>query len=146
MLLSFNRMLLMATVATLILKGVIPSILSITITADPLATTLALNTTQSNTKVATVQEKSNSSSGYKITIDSTYNGKLVRAGGTEYVAYTMTYGGQNVDLTTNYEITNLASAAVSNNKDIKISYTGIPEDQLVAGSYGDTVTFTISAN
>ncbi len=72
-----------ATTATLLLKGTVPQVLSIAVTAEPVASNLPLATTQSNTKVASVNERSNSNTGYKVTISSANQGKLVRSGGSQ---------------------------------------------------------------
>jgi spore coat protein U-like protein len=43
-------------------------------------------------------------------------------------------------------IENPEVAAVTKNREVTISYTGVAQEQMVAGDYGDTITFTISAN
>lgn len=135
-----------ATSANLILKGHVPVILQIAVTPETLALTLPLDTTQLNTKIAEVTEKSNSNSGYKVSIASQNSGKLVRNGGTEFVAYTMTYNDVAVDLVLGDEIVESSSTPANTTKDVKISYTGVPNVELVAGNYKDVVTFTIEAN
>jgi hypothetical protein len=131
---------------TLLLRGNVPSLLSIEVTAESNATALDLSTSQTNLKVATVQEKSNSNQGYNVTITSANSGNLVRSGGSENFAYTMTYNGAAVNLGTGSTFNNAAAAAVAVNKDVNISYTGIDFDDLVAGDYEDTITFTMASN
>lgn len=135
-----------ATSATLLIKGNVPDIMSIQITPEVVASNLPLNQTQTNTKLAMVQEKSNSSTGYKVTIGSANNGKLVRSNGTEEFPYTLSYNSQPLDLNGPVMIENPEVAAVTKNREVTISYTGVAEEQMVAGDYGDTITFTISAN
>lgn len=135
-----------ATSASLLLKGNVPEILSIGVTAETIAANLPLNVTQTNTKVATVQEKSNSKTGYKVTITSANQGKLVRNTGTEQFPYSLAYNNQALNLASPVVITNTAAAAVTANKNVTISYTGVAHDLMVAGDYVDTVTFTIAAN
>lgn len=135
-----------ATSATLLLKGHVPQILEISIIPETLATTLPLNTTQLNTKIAEVTEKSNSSTGYKVSIASQNSGKLVRNGGTEFVTYNITYDNVTVDLVLGDEFVQSSNTPANITKDVKISYTGVPHDTLIAGNYKDTVTFTIVAN
>lgn len=135
-----------ATTGSLILRGNVPDILSIEVTAEPVATTLDLSTDQTDLKVATVQEKSNSETGYTVSISSANDGVLLRAGGAESINYTMKYNGAIVDLSGVQTFSNPAAAAVTVNKDVTISYVGQSYDDLVAGDYEDTVTFSISAN
>lgn len=134
------------TSATLILKGQVAQVLKITLVEETLARNLPLSTTQTNSKVATVTETSNSASGYKVTLSSTNNGKLTRVNGTEKFPYTLSYGSQTgMDLTTPQSISNPA-LALARTQDVKISYQGVPAEQMTAGDYTDTVTFTIAAN
>lgn len=140
--LSFSS--LAATTATLLLKGTINPIVSVQVTPEPIATTLDLTTTQASTKVATVQEKSNASSGYKVTISSLNQGILKND--QHSMIYTMSYGGQVLNLASPITQTNNATNAGAVNKNVTISYTGIPADQLMAGDYTDTITFTIAPN
>lgn len=135
-----------ATTGSLILRGNVPDILSIEVNAEAIATTLDLSTTQTDLKVATVQEKSNSETGYTVSISSANNGALVRSGGSESISYTMSYDGASVDLSGVDTFNNAAAAAVTVNKDVEISYVGQSFDDLVAGDYEDTVTFSIAAN
>lgn len=135
-----------ATTGSLILRGNVPDILSIEVTAEAIATTLDLSTTQADLKVATVQEKSNSETGYTVSISSANDGSLVRSGGSESITYTMKYNGVAVDLSGVDTFNNAAAAAVTVNKDVTISYVGQDFDDLVAGDYEDTVTFSIAAN
>lgn len=135
-----------ATSGTLYIKGNVPEIMSISVTPENLATNLPLGQTQTNVKLAMVQEKSNSQTGYKVTIGSANNGKLVRDSGTEEFPYTLSYASQPLNLASPVVITNAGASAVTRNREVTISYTGVAEDQLVAGDYSDTITFTISAN
>lgn len=135
-----------ATSATLLLRGNVPEIMSIQVTPETLATNLPLSQTQTNALVAVVQEKSNSNTGYKVTIGSANNGKLVRVNGTEQFPYSLSYNSQSLNLASPVVISNPVAAAVTNNRNVAISYTGVVEEQMVAGDYSDTITFTISAN
>ncbi len=132
-----------ATQATLQLKGTIAQALDISIVAEPLATSLNLTANASSLKVATLNEKSNSNTGYKVTVSSLNNGKLKN--GTFLFSYTLGYNSQQLNLASPQTQT-YAVAAHNVNKDVTISYTGIAQESLVAGDYTDTVTFTIAAN
>lgn len=134
-----------ATSGTLLLKGTIAPLLSIAVTPEAIASTLDLTASPSNLKVASVQEKSNSNTGYKVTISSSNLGVL-KNGSDDSVTYTLSYDDVAINLAAPVVQTHSAAAAVTVNKDVKISYTGRPQDELVAGDYTDTLTFTIAAN
>ena len=136
-----------STQAVLNLKGNVPNILSIQITPETLALNLPLQTTQNNTKVAVVREMSNSSTGFRITATSSNQGKLKHANGNTF-DYSLFYQGQALNLQNGSPspIITTGQNAVSRNRDVTISYTGIPAEQLVAGDYVDQVTFTIAVN
>jgi predicted SPOUT superfamily RNA methylase MTH1 len=137
-----------ATTGTLLLQGVVAQKISLTVTSQAVASTLDLSTTQTDLNVASVNEKSNSKTGYKVTITSSNLSKLKRADGAEVVAYTMKYGGATVDLSlaAGATIANNAASSINVNKSVAISYTGATAESMVEGTYADTVTFTIAAN
>ncbi len=136
-----------ATTGTLLLQGVITKKLSIEVNPATVASSLDLTTTQTDLTVASVREKSNSNTGYKVNIKSANLGKLKRSSGSEVINYSLKYGSTVADLsTTAGQTINNAGASVTNDlKDVKISYTGTPEESLVEGTYSDTVTFEISS-
>lgn len=137
-----------ATSDNLKLKGKVPKKLSILVTPDPIALNLDLEASPTALLVASVNEKSNSSSGYKITADSLNDGKLVNQDDTtQSVTYSMTYDGNAVNLATVSDVKTVSAPGVyDDNSDVKIAYTGAPHESRVEGSYTDTITFTISAN
>lgn len=134
-----------ATNATLFLKGTIPSILSIAVTAETVATSLPLTTSQTATKIATVTERSNNLNGYSVNIVSANLGKLV-LNPANYIPYSLTYNNLAVNLSgaTGQTFSNSFVSAAAVDKDVKITYTGV--SNAVAGDYSDTLTFTITAN
>jgi hypothetical protein len=135
-----------ATSGTLNLTGTVDEVVSIEVTAESVASNLDLESDQTDLKVATVEENSNSSTGYTVSIDSANSGTLVRTGGSETFSYSMEYDGDTVDLTSTDTFSNSSAASVSVNKDVTISYTGEDASSMVAGDYEDTVTFSIAAN
>lgn len=136
-----------ATTGTLLLKGTVPRIVNITVTPETIAANLPLDTTQSNTKVATVNEQSNSNTGYKVTIASANAGKLVHSTvSSSSIAYTIRYNNQSMNLSGQQQVTYSSAASVNANRNVEISYTGVPHENLIEGTYQDTVTFTIAAN
>jgi hypothetical protein len=137
-----------ATTGTLLLQGIVPQKMSIVVTADTVASALDLSTSQTNLVVASVNEKSNSKTGYKVTITSANLSALKRTDGPEVFSYTMKYNGAAVALTSiaGTTLTNSTAASVNVNKSVSISYTGVDNESMVEGTYSDTVTFSIAAN
>ena len=141
-----------ATIGNITLTGLIPANRSISVSPQGSYSNLDLvgNTTNSNYLIANVQEKSNALTGYKVTLSSLNSGKLMRAGSvTEFLAYTATYNGAAVTLSsTAVIVTNVTSqtSVVNTTKPLRITYTAFsdPSDVLEA-TYSDTLTFTISA-
>lgn len=136
-----------ATSGTLLLKGTVPRSLAIVVTPETIAANLPLNVTQSNTKVAVVNEKSNSNTGYKVSVASANAGKLVhQTVATSSVNYTLRYNSNSVNLVSGQTFTYATGGLANVNRNVDISYTGVPHESLVEGQYSDTVTFTIAAN
>ena len=137
-----------ATTGSLLLQGVVAQKISLVVSAQAAASTLDLTTSQADLSVASVNEKSNSKTGYKITITSANLGNLKRTDGADVFSYSMKYDGSAVSLSTvaGTTITNSAASAVNSNKAVTISYTGVAEESMVEGTYADTVTFSIAAN
>ena len=134
-----------ATSGTLILTGIIPKKVEITVTSKPAASNLDLETTQTNLSVGTLTGKSNVVAGYKISVSSLNSGKLVHTSTpTSFVNYTLRIDTTSVPLSgsgfANY------SAVGNFTKDVNISYTGVDGYVMTDGNYTDTLTFTISAN
>lgn len=137
-----------ATTGTLLLQGLVAQKISVFVTSQAIASTLDLSTSQTDLVVATMNEKSNSKSGYKMTISSVNLSKLKRTDGLEVLSYTMKYNGSAVALSSaaGSTITNSSASSVNINRNVSISYTGISAELMVEGTYADTVTFTIAAN
>ena len=136
------------TSGTLLLQGSVSKQMSMAVTAASAASALDLTTTKSDLSVASVNEKSNSKTGYDITITSLNLSKLKRADGPDVFAYTMKYNGSGVALGTSAgtTIANTTASAVNLNKAVTISYTGVAAESMVEGTYADTVTFSIAAH
>jgi hypothetical protein len=135
-----------ATQATLLLKGVVASVLSISIQHENIASSLNLEQAASNVKVATLTEQSNSPAGYKIKAKSSNSGKLVNTSDVNsFVNYTLTYNGSQIALNSSpTQIYSTGNLKGTYTKDLKISYN--QPTNLTAGNYEDTVQFTIEAN
>jgi hypothetical protein len=137
-----------ATSGILVLQGVVAQKLSIAVTPATAASSLDLSTSQTNLTVASINEKSNSKTGYKVTITSANAGNLKRTDGADVFAYTMKYGGTAVGLTGSGTTfgQSTSTGSVNVNKDLAISYTGIAAESMVEGTYADTLTLNIAAN
>lgn len=137
-----------ATTGTLLLQGTVAQKISLAVTSAPAALVLDLGVSQSDLVVASVNEKSNSKTGYKVTITSANLSQLKRTTGSESLAYTMKYNGSSVSLSSaaGTTISDSAASSVNTDKSVSISYTGVDPELMVEGTYDDTVTFTIAAN
>ncbi|MBB6481041.1 hypothetical protein [Spirochaeta isovalerica] len=131
------------TTGTLTLTGTVDSNMAIVVTpVDGVYNDLDLLNDASNLKVATVTEISNSA--YTVTVSSDNSSEL--AGPSDSLAYTLTYDGASIDLTSGSAVitnTTTVTDADGLDKDLNISYTGNPA--LPSGTYTDTLTFTIAA-
>jgi hypothetical protein len=137
-----------ATSANLMLQGTVAQVQSVEIT--PVAgvhDNLDLSADAVDLKVAHVDEKSNSASGYKIMVESQNKGQL-KNGNLGSVTYTMKYNNAEVELSNGQiEAKNVATGGVhSEQSDVQISYVGQPAAEMVEGSYSDVVTVSIQAN
>jgi hypothetical protein len=134
------------TIDTLGLQATVTETVSIAVTALPGASALDLETTASDLIIASVNEKSNSNTGYKVNVKSTNLGALKRSGGTETFGYSLKLGSTAIDLSTvaGQTINHPSAALADVTNDVKISYTGVSNATMVEGTYVDTVTYTIS--
>ena len=130
------------------LQTIVPKKVAITVTPVTVASALDLSTTQADLKVATVNEQSNSKTGYKVTITSANLGKLKRTDGAEVFSYSLKYGGAAVGLSSagGTVFTNSTAASVNVSKDLAVSYTGVANESMVEGTYADTLTLNIASN
>lgn len=132
---------------TLLLKGKVAKELALTVTPEAGHDSLDLSASPASLKVATVNELSNSNSGYKIDLKSA-NGGTLNNGSLDSLAYEVSYdGGAFLSLTTaDQGVKSQATAGVYNyDSDVAVKYTGKPAATMVQGTYKDTLTFTISA-
>lgn len=135
-----------ATTGTLLLKSTVSKIHSLEVNPTTLASTLPLNVTQNNSEVATVKIKSNSNTGFKITISSANQGKLIhQANQSSVMPYSITYDSNAVNLVSGTVLNFPGNNPNARNDKVRISYTGVPHANLQQGDYTDTVTFTISS-
>jgi hypothetical protein len=148
LLISFTAPMAFAEQGTLLLRGEVLEVLSIDVVAEAGATTLDLSASPTNLKVATVEEGSNSKTGYKINMSSAGNGFL-KNGTLDSLAYEINYGafGFITPTTAGTDVkTQLVGGVYGVFTDVNIKYTGKPAVEMTEGIYEDTLTFTISAN
>ena len=125
--------------ATLFLSGTVGNYVSITVTPNASATSLALAAGQSSPlQVATVTETSNTS--YSVTADSA-NG-FSFTDGTDNLSYTLYYDGSPVASSGDTVATGSSASGVS--RPVSVTFPAAPTNA-TTGTYTDTVTFTISA-
>lgn len=137
-----------ATTGSIILQGVVAPVVAVTVTGQGTYNALNLATTQTNLLVANVQEQSNDTLGYKVTVASANAGQL-KNGTLGQVTYTAQYNAVTFTLSaTPVQVTNQAAqtTVVNATKPLTISYTGTPAVSIMSGTYTDTLTFTITAN
>jgi len=144
-----------ATSGNLTLTGTVAQNLSITVTPAAVASALDLTTAQNNLAVATITEVSNSHLGYTVTVSSanavsasSSTPDFTSATSPDTLAYSLTYGGTPVAFTSGIATVTTATAktpagGVSNT--LGLTYDGSTAN-LSAGTYSDTLTFTITAN
>lgn len=125
--------------ASLNLSGTVGDFVSITVTPEPAATSLALSSGQaSQLQVATVTVSSNV--GYDVTANSTNGFNFTN--GTENVAYTLYFDGAVVSSNG----ATVASGSSANGVSAPVAVTYNAATSVPSGTYADTVTFTISSN
>lgn len=137
--------------AELVISGKVDSINELEITPVN-ATTLLIEAGETNRLVATVAERSNSFSGYKISMRSVNASKLVNAAdvsGNTYTTYTVLYDTDPTVLTlttVDQPVKNVSnrSALTTVSSDVKVNVVAKPGAP--AGTYSDTITISIAAN
>jgi hypothetical protein len=82
-----------------------------------------------------------------VSVSSANQGKLVHQSvSSSTVNYTLRYNASSVNLASGQTFTYATGGLANVNRNVDISYTGVPHESLVEGQYSDTVTFTIAAN
>lgn len=116
-----------ATTGTLLLQGTVAEVVSIVVTPEAAASTLDLSASPAALKVASVNEKSNANTGYKISVKSANNG-LLQNGSLDSLAYQISYdGGSAISPTTaDQDVKTVATAGVyDDDSDVNISYNNL---------------------
>ena len=132
----------------LLIRGPIERRISLVVTPEAIASALDLTTTQSDLKVATLNERSNSKTGYIVSVTSANLGKMKMLDGAEVFSYTMKLDGAPVGLSTSTGsifTRSTTATPVNINRNVTISYNGKAIENMTEGIYSDTVTFNIAA-
>jgi hypothetical protein len=132
------------------LSGNITDSVSIAVTPSGNYNNLTLTTSATDAVVATVAESSNATAGYIILARSSNASKLVHStDSTQNVGYTMKYGTSSaltltaVDQTVKTQAVGGVYSAVASS--VSVSYTGVSAASRRAGTYTDTITFTVQS-
>lgn len=136
-----------ATSGNITISGNVAAATAIVVTSVAGYNALDLSTTAADLAVANVREINNTLNGYTVTLASANSGSL-KNGTLGSVSYTAKYNGVAATLSSTpvTVTTSPASNSVVNVlKGFAISYTGQPAQDLMVGTYSDTLTFTIAA-
>lgn len=136
-----------ATSGQLPLKGTVPAVVSISVSALPIASSLPLNVSQNRTRVGTSTETWNTLNGVKVQVSSLNQGFLVHSSvPSSKIAYVLRYRNSNVNLASGQTYNSNQRGRRTVNRALRVSYTGVPHSSLIEGDYTDIVTLSISAN
>ena len=125
--------------ASLNLSGTVGDFVSINVTPEPAATSLALSSGQAaQLQVATVTISSNVSYDVDVNSANTFNCNR----GSEDVPYSRYYDGTVIS--SNGDVVESGSSANGATRPVAVTYNAATTQS--SGTYSDTVTFTISSN
>jgi hypothetical protein len=131
-------------------SGSITAIETVDYVAGP-SLTIVPNTLQADQNFGSVQVQSNSNNGWTLAVAST-NGSVLKNGAIAAIAYTLKVDGAAVDVSTAATPVNTsldpasltAAAGTGNNYLVKGSIAAIDSNGKPAGTYSDTLTFTLT--
>lgn len=138
-----------ADTGTLFLQGTVVAACNLVVTPNGSNnTTLNITGGDANKLVANVQETCNNATGYKINMKTTNGGELRHSATPSLkTTYTLSYGGQTVTPTTNYQqVKNVTVLNTPANVTSTVHVNVAAYATAMAGTYSDTVTFQIVAN
>ncbi len=130
------------------ITGYIPEEYSIRVAASPTATNLAIQRGESNTKIASVVESSNSATGYSVRLSTRNGGYLVNnQNPSQAIPYQISYDGlpfvqPSTSETVVKRVPHLNDPIVYESQ-MRIAFQGNPSAPV--GSYSDTIFLQISA-
>lgn len=137
-----------AVSGNLTISGQVNTVFAITVTADQAASQLDIENGADRTTVATINEVSNNPGGYKITMESQNNGRLVNdTNNSSSIAYQISYNGATDLNPSNSAQTVKTVGSLSSPANVQstvaISFDG--KADALGGTYSDRLTFEISA-
>jgi hypothetical protein len=127
------------------ISGIVPAVATISVAAEAKATSLPLGASVERLKIATICERSNSVTGYSVTLASDNGGLLKEEGGTGALAYSLRYGGSAVALSAGEVLVAESPSRTASSGSVKELDISFPAASLEPGSYADTLTFTLAA-
>ena len=132
----------------LALSGTVATRCALIVSALDEATQLKISEGESNALVANVTEQTNNLAGYRVTVRSSNNGKLVNiASPSQGVAYQIAYDGGAMVAPTNVpkEVKNSGVLTSAANHISPVRVTIAPQPSALAGTYSDTLTFELAS-
>lgn len=141
-LLLFASSALAASSGSLVLSGSVATNCSLSVNSNN--TNLDIVGGESNKLVATISENCNDPNGYKVSVSSSNNGYLVN--GNTKTPYALSYdGGPAVSLISNQvaKTVNSLTSATSTASNVSVNVTALTN--ALAGTFSDTLIFTITA-
>jgi spore coat protein U-like protein len=130
------------------LSGTVATRCALMVSALKEATALNISAGESNALVANITEQTNNLAGYKVTVRSINNGKLVNAvAPAQGVAYQLAYDGGALfaPTTAAKEVKNSGVLSAAANHISPVRVTIAPQPTVLAGTYTDTLTFELAS-
>ncbi len=134
-----------ASVGTITLSGNVPAAVALVVPGSTL--NLDLSTTAVDLPVGSVREISNVRTGYIVTLSSA-NAGLLKSTPIDSMPYSLKYNSVPVTLSISpVTVTSVASSVSVINilKSLSISYTGLPHQERMEGTYSDIITLSIQS-
>jgi len=132
--------------AKLELRAEVDTQMEISVSAEPAAQNLPVGSgAAEGLLIGTVTERSNSTTGYTVTVVSDNQSKLINQDSSYFILYTITYGTIEVDLSSGSAVvvnTNSMQDTGETTREIRISFSA---DDIPADIYTDTLTFVMAA-
>jgi len=138
-----------STSVMLKLSALVGEVISIRISPKGDYSNLDLTATSIDLPVATVYESSNSYTGYLLKARSENGSRIRNINSSVSVPYSLKYGGASgVSLSQEDKVIREETTGGiinTSGKEVSISFTGVPANNLVSGLYNDIITFTIES-
>lgn len=137
-----------AIAEVILLSGIVPSNMKARIKYERVSSSLDLNSSQTDLKIATIKENTNSKEGYKFSITSANHGTFVAndalVSRKSAHPYTFKYNGEVINLTGDSEERMYSAKNMGKDKELSISFDASIE--FTESSYSDIVHLNYMAN